>query len=237
MNIILLKHFNFDDPMVFDDWARAEGHKLTILNPAQGRLDHELLSRTDLLIVGGSPASVYEERLHPWLASEKSFVGEAIKQRIKVLGICFGAQMIAEILGGRAYAHSVKEIGWHEIRRNDYVHPALMDLPQVFHSLQWHGDTFSLPPGAVNLASSKYCENQIFAWGDHVLALQFHLETSAQCIDIMLDVWKNDLLREEESVQKAEVIRGKQFQTAESFRWLRGILNHFIDVEISARSF
>ncbi|MNP69285.1 glutamine amidotransferase [compost metagenome] len=66
-----------------------------------------------------------------------------------MLGICFGAQMLAEILGGRVYRHTHKEIGWHHISRTGGSHPWLQDLPEEFYSFQWHGDTFELPQGAV----------------------------------------------------------------------------------------
>ncbi|OWA34982.1 GMP synthase [Saccharibacillus sp. O16] len=227
MNVVLLKHFEFDDPAVFTGWAEEEGHRLIILNPTRESLDIIGLEDTDLLIVGGSPASAYQDEIYPWLRPEKAFVSAAIERGIKVFGICFGAQMLAELLGGRAYAHSLKEIGWHEIRRSEEFHPAFIDLPDTFHSLQWHGDTFDLPPGAVRLASSANCINQAYAWGDQVLAVQFHLETSPSCIGTMLDVWEQELDREDVTVQSAEVILAEQERTAESFAMLRGVLNRF----------
>ncbi|NGZ76675.1 type 1 glutamine amidotransferase [Saccharibacillus alkalitolerans] len=227
MKVILLKHFDFDDPAVFTGWAEEEGHRLNILNPTREALDDSLLDGTDLLIVGGSPAGVYQEDEHPWLVPEKAFVRAAVDRGIKVFGICFGAQMLAELLGGRAYAHSLKEIGWHEIRRSEAFHPALVGLPDAFRSLQWHGDTFDLPPGAVRLASSEHCANQAYAWGDNVLAVQFHLETSQSCMRTMLDVWEHDLRRDHVTVQSAEAILSEQERIAESFALLRGILSNF----------
>lgn len=227
MKVILLKHFDFDDPAVFTSWAEEEGHRLAILNPTRETPDPALLEGTDLLIVGGSPASAYQDDEYPWLGPEKVFVRAAIDRGIKVFGICFGAQMLAGLLGGRAYGHSLKEIGWHEIRRTETFHPAFVDLPDTFRSLQWHGDTFDLPPGAVRLASSAYCANQAYAWGDRVLAVQFHLETSPPCIETMLDVWEQDLRRDDPTVQSAEEILSEQARAAESFALLRGILNNF----------
>ncbi|MEJ8303917.1 type 1 glutamine amidotransferase [Saccharibacillus sacchari] len=230
MNVILLKHFDFDDPAVFTGWAESEGHRLTILNPTEQSPDPSLLDETDLLIVGGSPTSAYDDENTPWLVPEKAFVREAIDRHIKVFGICFGAQMLAELLGGRAYRHSVKEIGWHTIRRGHQSHPALDVLPESFRSLQWHGDTFDLPPGATLLAGSDYCSNQAYAWGDHVLAVQFHLETSSPCINTMLDVWENDLKSDSPSVQRSEEIARESQRTAESFAMLRKMLNAFADM-------
>jgi len=230
MNVILLKHFDFDDPAVFTDWAKSEGHRLTILNPTQQQLDPSLLDDTGLLIIGGSPTSAYEDDKCPWLAPEKAFVKNAIDREIKVFGICFGAQMLAELLGGRAYPHSLKEIGWHTIQRNEEAHPALAALPDSFRSLQWHGDTFDLPPGATLLAGSEYCANQAYAWGDYILAVQFHMETSSPCIHTMLDVWESDLKPDIPSIQRSADIVQESERTVESFAMLHGILNAFADM-------
>ncbi|MDO3411192.1 type 1 glutamine amidotransferase [Saccharibacillus sp. CPCC 101409] len=234
MNVILLKHFDFDDPAVFTDWAEKEGHRLTILNPTQETPDAALLGHTDLLIVGGSPAGAYEDEKYPWLAPEKAFVREAIDRGVKVFGICFGAQMLAELLGGRVYPHSRKEIGWHEIARSAERHPALASLPENFRSLQWHGDTFDLPPGAVRLASSEHCVNQAYACGDRILAVQFHLETSQSCLRTMLDTWSGDLLPAavSPSIQSGEEIVREFSRIEESFALLHGILNDFAAINL-----
>ncbi|GGO03208.1 type 1 glutamine amidotransferase [Saccharibacillus kuerlensis] len=232
MNVILLKHFDFDDPTVFTDWAGREGHCLTVVNPTCESLDLSLLDTTDLLIVGGAPMGVYEEERYDWLLPEKIFVKKAVDRKIKVFGICFGAQMLAELLGGRVYPHSLKEIGWQTIRRSAEPHPALAGLPESFRSLQWHGDTFDLPPGALLLAESEHCTHQAYAWGEHVLAVQFHLETSQACLNTMMDVWAHDLQREDASVQPAEEIVRESGRTVESFAMLQNILNRFASMRI-----
>jgi GMP synthase-like glutamine amidotransferase len=100
----------------------------------------------------------------------------------RVLGICLGAQLLAEVLGARVYRNKHREIGWFPVQRMPgnassalfAVFPAEVD---VFH---WHGDTFDLPANAELLASSAACPNQGFIFRNQVLALQFHLETTPQ---------------------------------------------------------
>ncbi|MCJ8499192.1 type 1 glutamine amidotransferase [Desulfatitalea sp. M08but] len=132
----------------------------------------------DLLVIMGGPMSVNDEDQFPWLALEKHFVRAVIAAEKPVLGICLGAQVIANAMGAKVYPNREKEIGWFPVQG---VHPTAGDRfafppsQTVFH---WHGETFDLPPGAIRLATSQGCENQAFQLGKRVLGLQFHLETT-----------------------------------------------------------
>ena len=135
----------------------------------------------DLLIVMGGPMSVNDESIHPWLKEEKHFIKEAITRGKTVLGVCLGAQLIANAMGARVYPNAEKEIGWLP------MHPvATQGAEGVFQFLKeqivfhWHGETFDLPPGATRLARSEACENQAFQLGHNAIGLQFHLETTPQ---------------------------------------------------------
>ncbi len=139
------------------------------------------VNEVDLLIVMGGPMSVNDESVHPWLKDEKRFIKEAITRDKAVLGVCLGAQLIANAMGARVYPNAEKEIGWFPIHRVNI--PKAGDAyrfpkqPVVFH---WHGETFDLPPGANQLARSEACENQAFQLGRNAIGLQFHLETTPQ---------------------------------------------------------
>ncbi|MBD2867165.1 type 1 glutamine amidotransferase [Paenibacillus arenilitoris] len=223
MNILAFRHFDFDDDHAFAAWAAGEGHVWTVRDPSQG-VDGDWLPDTDLLIILGGPMSVYQESDHPWLIEEKAFVRQAMARGTKVLGICLGAQMVAELLGGEVYRNGQKEIGWHEVKRTAENHPWLADLPESFYSFQWHGDTFRLPEGAKLLACSEACAIQAFSYGDHVMGVQFHLETSPACIDTMLEKWRGELT-DGPYIQSAEQIRGGYGRSGASWEMLRGILS------------
>ena len=142
----------------------------------------------DLLIIMGGPMDVRDIVGHSWLAEEKRFIKEAIGRKMKILGICLGAQLLAEALGGSVAPGMYREIGWHEVSKgSEAVHCALgRALPDRFLAFHWHGDCFSIPPGAVALGYSAACATQGFVWQERVVALQFHLEaTLASVADLL----------------------------------------------------
>ena len=124
--------------------------------------------------------SVHDEFEHVWLKAEKWFVKQVIQAGKPVLGICLGAQIIAEVLGGTVSQGKEKEIGWFPISfSNEFAESELgRRFPETMNVFHWHGETFSLPNGAKRIASSEVCENQGFIYNKNVVGLQFHLETT-----------------------------------------------------------
>ena len=143
----------------------------------------------DWLIVMGGPMGVHDEREYPWLVEEKRLIEDAIGQGKIVLGICLGAQLIAEVLGAPVYANAHKEIGWFPIERNDVAATSTIGcaFPETIEAFHWHGDTFDLPSGSVHLARSAVCENQAFVFESRVLALQYHLETTRALAEALIE--------------------------------------------------
>jgi GMP synthase-like glutamine amidotransferase len=150
----------------------------------------------DLVIAMGGPMSVNDERDYPWLKQEKAFIKEAVDRGLAVLGVCLGAQIIANALGARVFANAHKEIGWFPVQAvstgsDTFRFPP---LTSVFH---WHGETFDLPPGAVRLASSAGCKNQAFQIGRTVIGLQFHLEATPATADQLIQHCRDELVADE----------------------------------------
>jgi GMP synthase (glutamine-hydrolysing) len=179
MRIHYLQHVPFEGLGSIAAWATANHHDVS---STRFFLDDPLPNLNDLdwLVLMGGPMGVHDEALYPWLASEKRFIGEAIEGGKVVLGICLGAQLIADVLGARVFPNRHKEIGWFPIEMGDESQgtPLFRDFPQRFEVFHWHGDTFDLPAGALPIARSAACENQGFVFRDRVVALQFHLETT-----------------------------------------------------------
>jgi GMP synthase (glutamine-hydrolysing) len=142
------------------------------------------------LVVMGGPMNADETDCYPFLATEVAWLRAAVSAGLPTLGICLGAQLLARSLGARVFRNPVKEIGWHTIE----LLPAGLEDPlltgsraveTVFH---WHADTFDPPPGAVQLARSARCEQQIFRYGASAYGVQFHPEIT---LDMVVD-WCQD---------------------------------------------
>ena len=179
MRVHSLQHVPFEGLGSIAPWLHARGAGVRASKLYEGEPPPEV-DDFDWLIVMGGPMSVHDERAYPWLAAEKRCIAEAIAASKTVLGICLGAQMIANALGQRVYANREAEIGWLPVRPPEASaegpFAAVFSRPlEVFH---WHEQTFDLPPDTVHLAQSDACPNQAFSVDDRVLALQFHLETT-----------------------------------------------------------
>jgi len=157
---------------------RRAGHGVSVV-----RAEREALPRPDewdAVIVGGTPLAAYEWDRHAFLRDEAAFLRRAAAASVPCLGICFGSQFLAQLLGGRAFKAARKEIGRYEVHLTDEGRrdALLAGFPPRFPAFQWHGDTFDLPPGASLLARGEGCRNQLFR-RDLVVGVQFHPEVTA----------------------------------------------------------
>ena len=128
----------------------------------------------------GGPMSANDEL--PWIAPLLELMREAVRKDVPALGHCLGAQLMSKAFGGIVSPQRLKEIGWGEVSvaENEVARAWFGDLPS-FQSFHWHGETFTIPPGATRLASSNYCVNQAFAVGKH-LGMQMHIEMTGELI-------------------------------------------------------
>lgn len=181
MKVHFLQHVPFEGLASIRDWIERGGHEVGCTRLYAGdSLPHP--DRLDLLIVMGGPMGVQDVDRYPWLRAEKDFLRAAIGAERRILGICLGAQLIADVLGARVYPNHQKEIGWFPVTRSTTASESELGrlLPAYFDAFHWHGDTFDLPPGAIHLAQSAVCQHQAYAIDDRILGLQFHLETTME---------------------------------------------------------
>jgi GMP synthase-like glutamine amidotransferase len=211
MRILFLQHDPLDGPGALIEWAHTQGYTTATCLICEGQPPPPLDS-FDLLISLGGPMGAYEEEKHPWLALEKQYLRDAVAAGKKLVGLCLGCQLLADALGGKAYRHTIKEFGWQPIMLTEEgkkLFPEKKGADSTFApenhekgqflalkahekssflAFQWHGDTYSLPPGAVQLARNEACEQQAFLIGKQVLGLQFHLEwTESMMRDALAD--------------------------------------------------
>jgi len=185
MRIQLLEH----DPEDFlrtniSFWAAEKGYPVKQTYVCNNE-DLPPMDSFDWLMVMGGSQHAWDGQGNPWLQEEKAFVGEALAKGKLFLGICFGAQLLAEALGGRIFPNTYKEIGWHEVSLNRAGQASFLfqNIPASFITFHWHSDHFSLPRGCTRLADSKASENQAFVCnGRPLVGLQFHPEYTREMV-------------------------------------------------------
>jgi GMP synthase (glutamine-hydrolysing) len=188
----VFQHLHCEGPGAIADWARARGHAI-----ATTRLDlGEPLpppDAVDFLVVMGGPMNIYQDRDHPWLRDEREFIAAHISAGKPTVGVCLGAQFLADALGARVMQNPEIEIGCFPVEFTAEARTRFPFLPETLPVTHWHGDTFDLPRGAMRLASSAGCLDQGFVFGDHVLALQFHPEVSGEDLAAWLQAFGGEL--------------------------------------------
>jgi GMP synthase-like glutamine amidotransferase len=140
----------------------------------------------------GGPMSVNDDL--PWIAPALALIRGAVAANVPVVGHCLGAQLMAKAMDGIVTRNRVKEIGWGRV---DVVRHAAVERwfgtpVNSFEAFHWHGESFSLPHGATRLASSPYCENQIFVLGPH-LGMQCHVEMTPELIQTWCLDWGKEV--------------------------------------------
>jgi GMP synthase-like glutamine amidotransferase len=191
----VFQHAPFEGPANLGAWLGARGAALSTSrlwagDPLPGP------EHFDWLVVMGGAMNADEEARYPWLADEKRAIERAIAARKRVIGICLGSQLIARVLGAKVTRNRHSEIGWFPIERVESadasaVGRALPAQAEVYH---WHGDTFALPAGAIQLARSAACEQQGFVYDERVLALQFHPEMTPESVHAFTEGGADELV-------------------------------------------
>ncbi len=188
-----LQHVSFEGLGSIGTWLDSAGFETTVTKFYKSTTLPNP-NEIDLLIIMGGPMSVNDEEHFPWLRSEKRFIRQTIESGKPVLGICLGAQLIASALGESVYPNRRKEIGWFPIEGIAMDDDTVFHFPPSIEVFHWHGDTFDLPEGAVHLARSEACENQAFQYGESVIGMQFHLETTQETARAIVKNCNADLL-------------------------------------------
>ena len=204
MHVLVIKNVVSEGPGTMTDHFNARGISSSVVEMSLGQTPPPVDAFTHLLIMGG-PMAVYEMHQYRYLADEARLIELAVQAGKKIMGVCLGAQMLAHVLGGRVYAGPQKEIGWYDVKLTSEAlkDPLMKELAvpgtSTAQVLQWHGDTFDLPAGAVRLASSDLYPNQAFSYQDRVYALQFHIEVTPAIV--------KDWLSHEQGIDVAAIDR------------------------------
>jgi GMP synthase-like glutamine amidotransferase len=146
----------------------------------------------------GGPMSVNDGL--PWIAPVLSLIQQAVARDVPVLGHCLGGQLMSKALGGQVTRAALKEIGWGTVQVADTaLAGAWFGQPGgAFLAFHWHGETFSIPPGAQRVLGSRWCENQAFVLGPH-LGLQCHIEMTAGLVRDWCEGGRREIARSSSS--------------------------------------
>jgi GMP synthase (glutamine-hydrolysing) len=185
--LLVLQHVAHERIGTLGEALIASGCRLMPLNVADASVRWPRLDEVQGVIAMGGPMSVYQQARYSWIAQELAFLRQAVRAGTPILGVCLGAQMLASALGARVMPNPQKEIGWFPIMREpeaegDSLMSGFGSTETVF---QWHGDTWTLPKGAVRLARSPLCQEQAFRYGERVYGVQFHVEVT----EAMIRAW------------------------------------------------
>lgn len=183
MRTLIIKNTASEGPGTIAGYLQDAGMPFDVVEPeaisALGGLDNY-----DALVMLGGPMAVYEMNAHPHITSSLHLIEKALRHKLRVFGVCLGAQLVAHALGARVYKGNIQEIGWMDVElttqggSDPVLGPLAGSNGPIVKVFQWHGDTFDLPAGATLLASSPEFSHQAFRMDDNVYALQFHIEVN-----------------------------------------------------------
>ena len=179
MKILLVQNCAIEGFGLYQSYLVTHGVEYALVHADQGT-PLPPLSEVDAVMIGGTPISAYAAHKPAFLLREIDYLRGVLRAQKPCLGICCGAQMLAQLLGAAVRRCPRPEIGGYTVRLTPAGQESalLAGFPPHFPVFHWHGDTFDIPAGAALLAEGDRCRNQLFQ-RDNVVGLQFHLEVTA----------------------------------------------------------
>ena len=229
--VAIFRHSPTEGPGYFATYLDAHGLPWQLVKLDEGEAVPVALDAYAGLCFMGGPMSVNDDL--PWIAPVLSLIRAAVAKDIPVIGHCLGGQLMSKALGGVVSRNPVKEIGWGTVRMDAAPEAAHWFGDALeFLSFHWHGETFTIPQGAVRLASSTWCPNQAFALGPHI-GMQCHVEMTPELIRSWCRDWEKELVSRagasvqtpdqmlyamEEKVRELHAVADRLYD-----RWVRGL--------------
>lgn len=214
---LILQHEEPTPPGHMTEWLAEQGAEVEVF-----RIDEkedEVSPRDyDLIVSLGSEFAAFDDTI-PFVQREVKLYEQAIESGVPILGLCFGGQMLARVLGSRLFRAEQAEIGWLPIRTRD------TELVSTGPWFQWHFDSFSAPPGADLIAETDLAP-QAFVSGRN-LGLQFHPEVTPEIMDEWVRAYPHEL--EAEGVDPKGLLAETRQRAAEAKQTTWRLLNAFRD--------
>jgi GMP synthase-like glutamine amidotransferase len=198
MKFLVIKHVVVEGLGIFEQFCHEAGIAIDTVELEKGDVFPNLEGYSALWVMGG-PMNVSDEAEYPWLIEEKALIRKAVRElNLPYMGVCLGAQLLADALGGEVKSMSAPEVGFLSVAMTSAAlnHPLMAGLPTTLNVLQWHGQEVKrLPEGAKLLASSDRCQVQAYAVRDYAFGLQFHSEVTDVTVGdwIQIPAYRSDL--------------------------------------------
>lgn len=176
METYIFQHVAFEGPGAILPYLESKGYHVHLVKLYAGDSVPSSLD-VDFAVLMGGPMSALEEDKYPFMVEEKQLCRELFAADKPVLGVCLGAQIMANAFFAPIRQNPEKEIGFY---------PVTFENGFTVNAFHWHGETFDIPEYAESIAYSEACRNQGFKIG-RSLGLQFHLETTAESLNSLLE--------------------------------------------------
>jgi GMP synthase (glutamine-hydrolysing) len=195
MKVLVIQNCKTEGIGLYEEYLKEKGIGYHIC-PAYTGKRFPPIKQFDAFIVAGTPVSANELHKHRFLKNEWRYLKKVIRLNKPYLGICFGGQLLARLLGAKVRINPVMEIGRYEVKLTTFgkKNRFLKGFPNRFPVFHWHQDTFDIPRGAKLLVLGTDCKNQAFSY-KNALALQFHLEVTSREAGIWTDKYRKELKR------------------------------------------
>jgi GMP synthase-like glutamine amidotransferase len=232
--IAIFRHSPGEGPGYFATFLDRHCLPWTLFRVDDGASPPPTLDEFSGLCLMGGPMSVNDDL--PWIPKTLELIREAERKGIPVLGHCLGGQLMAKAFGGIVTKNPVKEIGWGQVEATgDAARLATEWLgdSRCFETFHWHGETFTIPPGATRILQSAHCANQAFVRGPH-LGMQCHVEMTDSMIRSWCLQWAAENVPPSASVQTPEQMQATMETRIATMRmvadrlyghWIKGLIS------------
>jgi len=232
--IAIFRHSPGEGPGYFATFLDRHSLPWTLFRVDDGVLPPPTSEEFSALCFMGGPMSVNDDL--PWIPLTLQLIREADRRAIPVIGHCLGGQLMAKAFGGSVTRNPVKEIGWGRVLAVDTAMPLATEWigdTVAFEAFHWHGETFSLPPGATRILQSAHCANQAFVRGPH-LGMQCHVEMTESMIRTWCRQWAEENAPASASVQTPQQMEENMASRIAAMRsmadrlygrWLKGLVS------------
>ena len=191
--VAIFRHSPIEGPGYFATYLEARSLDWKLVKIEAGEAVPASAGEFSGLAFMGGPVSVNDDL--PWIPGVLRLIRAAVDAGVPVLGHCLGAQLMSRALGGAVGPNPSKEIGWGRVDVADSEQArAWFGDTRGFLSFHWHGETYTLPPGAACIASSPHCGNQAFVLERH-LGMQCHVEMTPEMVRAWCESGKDELAR------------------------------------------